>query len=68
MKTVIVYISVHHKNTEKIAEVMAEELGADLVSIGQAQPETLTAFEAKFRAHLVERNKYRPLLPTLNTR
>jgi hypothetical protein len=33
---------------------MAEELGADLVSIGQAQPETLTAFEAKLRTHLVE--------------
>jgi flavodoxin len=68
VKTLIVYTSVHPKNTEKIAEVMAEELGADLVSIGQAQPETLTAFEAKFRTHLVERNKYRPPLPTLNTR
>ena len=45
MKTLIVYASVHHQNTEKVAKVMAEELGADLVSIGQAQTETLTAYD-----------------------
>ena len=45
MKTLIVYASVHHKNTEKVAKVMAEVLGADLVPIGQAQPETLTAYD-----------------------
>ena len=45
MKTLIVYASVHHRNTEKIAKAMAEELGADLVPIGQAQPETLTAYD-----------------------
>ena len=27
MKTLIVYASVHHQNTEKVAKVMAEELG-----------------------------------------
>jgi len=36
VKTLVVYISIHHENTEKAAEVMAEEPGADLVSIGQA--------------------------------
>ncbi|HYC20774.1 MAG TPA: flavodoxin family protein [Candidatus Bathyarchaeia archaeon] len=45
MKTLIVYASVHHQNTEKIAKAMAEELGADLVPIGQAQPETITAYD-----------------------
>ena len=45
MKTLIFYASVHHKNTEKVAKVMAEVLGADLVPIGQAQPETLTAYD-----------------------
>jgi len=45
MKTLIVYASVHHQNTEKVAKVMAEELGADLVPIGEAQPETLTAYD-----------------------
>jgi flavodoxin len=45
MKTLIVYASVHHKNTEKVAKVIAAELGADLVSVGEAQPETLTAHD-----------------------
>jgi flavodoxin len=45
MKTLIVYASVHHQNTEKIAKVMAEELGADLVPIDHAQRETLTAYD-----------------------
>jgi flavodoxin len=46
MKTLLIaYISVHHKNTEQVAKVMAEELGADLVSIGQTRPETLTRYD-----------------------
>jgi flavodoxin len=45
MKTLIVYASIHHQNTKKAAQVMAEELGADLVPIGQAQPDTLTAYD-----------------------
>jgi len=38
MKTLIVYTSVHHQNTEKVARVMAEELEADLVPTLEAQP------------------------------
>jgi flavodoxin len=45
MKTLIVYISVHHKNTEKVAKVIAAELGADLVSVGGVQPAALTAYD-----------------------
>jgi flavodoxin len=45
MKIVIVYASVHHQNTEKVAKAMAEEIGADLVPVGHAQPETLTAYD-----------------------
>jgi flavodoxin len=45
MKRLIVYASVHHQNTEKVAQAMAEELGADLLPVGQAQPETLTAYD-----------------------
>jgi flavodoxin len=45
MKTLIVYASVHHQNTEKVAKVMAEELGADLVPVSQAQPATLMAYD-----------------------
>ena len=38
MKTLIIYTSVHHQNTEKVAKVMAEELEADLVPAMEAQP------------------------------
>jgi flavodoxin len=31
MKTLIIYISIHHKNTEKIAKAMAEVLNAELL-------------------------------------
>ena len=43
MKTVIVYTSVHHQNTEKVAKVMAEELEADLVPTMEGQPGMLAA-------------------------
>ena len=45
MKTLIVYASVHHKNTEKVAKVIAAEMGADLVSIGEVQPAALTTYD-----------------------
>ena len=45
MKTLIVYTSIHHQNTEKVAKVIAEELEADLVPIGKAQSDTLKAYD-----------------------
>ena len=45
MKTLIVYTSVHHQNTEKVAKVMAEELNADLVSPENVQPGTLAGYD-----------------------
>ncbi|TFG91066.1 MAG: flavodoxin [Candidatus Atribacteria bacterium] len=45
MKTLIVYTSVHHQNTEKVAKVMAEELEADLVPTEKAQPDTLADYD-----------------------
>lgn len=33
----VVYVSVHHQNTRRIAEAIAEELQADLFTIDQAQ-------------------------------
>jgi flavodoxin len=45
MKTLIVYTSVHHQNTEKVAKVMAEELKADLTPTGDAKPETLATWD-----------------------
>ncbi len=45
MKTLIIYTSVHHKNTEKVAKVMAAELEADLVPTADAHPDALTAYD-----------------------
>jgi flavodoxin len=45
MKTLIVYLSYHHQNTEKIAKVVAEELEADLVPVNQAQADTVTTYD-----------------------
>jgi len=33
MKSIIIYESVHHNNTEKVAKVIASEIGADLVNV-----------------------------------
>jgi flavodoxin len=41
MKTIIIYTSVHHQNTEKVAKVMAEELDAELITVANAKPETI---------------------------
>ncbi|MGZ4933876.1 MAG: flavodoxin domain-containing protein [Halobacteriota archaeon] len=38
MITSIVYLSYHLHNTEKVAQVMAEELEAELVSVSEEQP------------------------------
>jgi len=42
MKTMIVYTSVHHQNTEKVAKVIAEALEAELIPVANAKPEMLT--------------------------
>lgn len=36
MKTLIVYASIHHNNTEKIAKAMAEQLNADCIKAQSA--------------------------------
>jgi flavodoxin len=45
MKRLIVYTSLHHQNTEKVAKVMAEELDADYIHTVHAKPETLAAYD-----------------------
>ena len=45
MKTLIIFTSVHHQNTEKVAKVMAEELEADLVPAMEAQPGTPASYD-----------------------
>jgi flavodoxin len=44
MKTLIVYTSVHHQNTEKVAKVMAEAIEAELITVADANPGTLAMY------------------------
>ena len=45
MKALIIYISVHHGNTEKIAKVMANILDADLLQVEQADASMLEQYD-----------------------
>lgn len=45
MKTLIVYASVHHDNTAKIANVLAEVLNAKLIKPADFQPELLESYD-----------------------
>ena len=44
-KTLILYFSFHHKNTEKIAKAMAEVLEADLIEVTKAKPEMILNYD-----------------------
>jgi len=45
MKTLIIYKSVHHKNTEKVARAMAEVLGAKLALPEEVDPASLAEYD-----------------------
>jgi flavodoxin len=45
MKALIIYISVHHGNTERIAKVMANVLDADLLPVEQADASMLEQYD-----------------------
>ena len=45
MNSVIVLFSYHHKNTEKIAQVIAKVIGAEIKTPEQTDPNTLTSLE-----------------------
>lgn len=44
-KSVVVYTSVHHGNTKRIAEAIAEALGAKLVKADEAEPSSILKFD-----------------------
>ena len=44
-KTLIICVSIHHGNTRRIAEAMAEEIQADLVTPDQVCPEQLDDYD-----------------------
>ncbi|MBW4083077.1 flavodoxin domain-containing protein [Paenibacillus sp. S150] len=45
MKTLIIYKSVHRKNTEKLAKVMAQAMNADLAKVEDIRPEVLESYD-----------------------
>ncbi len=45
MNTLIICTSVHHKNTRKIAEAMADALHADLMAAGDVTPEMCRGYD-----------------------
>ncbi|MBN2517461.1 MAG: flavodoxin family protein [Candidatus Altiarchaeota archaeon] len=45
MKTLIIYHSEHHMNTEKVAKAMAKVLDAKLVRVGDAKAEMLKDYD-----------------------
>ncbi len=45
MKTLIVYSSKHHKNTEKVAVAMGSELSAEVKKFADLQPSDLERFD-----------------------
>jgi len=45
MKALIIYISVHHGNTEKVAKVIANILDADLLQVEQADASMLEQYD-----------------------
>lgn len=46
MKTIIIYYSVHHGNTKKVAEGLSEHLNYDTIPIGNASTIDLGAYDA----------------------
>ena len=45
MRAVIVYESLHHGNTKRVAEAMADACGADLVRLGERKKPDLKAYD-----------------------
>lgn len=45
MDSIIVYVSIHHKNTEMVAKVIAEVLNARLVKPWEIKPEELLKYD-----------------------
>lgn len=45
MKTLIIYASYHHMNTKKIADAMANAMGADTLPIGEAGTAVIGSYD-----------------------
>jgi flavodoxin len=63
LKTLLIVYSYHHQNTQKIAEVFAKVLEAEIVTPQQANPNELKAYDlVGFGAGIDSGKHYKPLL------
>ncbi len=45
METLIIYYSKHHGNTQKVAEVMADSIGADVLNYEFVDPDNISKYQ-----------------------
>ena len=65
MKALLIVYSYHHRNTWKIAEVIAEELGARLVTPQKLRPDEVGEYELVGFGSGIDSGKHYPQLLTL---
>ncbi|HMK95647.1 MAG TPA: flavodoxin family protein [Candidatus Limnocylindrales bacterium] len=63
MKSVIILFSYHHKNTEKIAQVIAKVIGAEIKNPAQTDPSSVAGFDlVGFGSGVYYRKLSKPIL------
>lgn len=62
MRAVIVYKSLHHGNTKKIAEAMADACGADLVRLGERKSPGLQGYDLVGLGSGIYQSRHHPSL------
>ena len=45
MNTLIIYYSKHHENTQKVAEAMADSIGADVLNYEFVDPDNISKYQ-----------------------
>ncbi len=45
METLIIYYSMHHENTQKVAEAMADSIGADVLKYELVDPDNISKYQ-----------------------
>jgi len=62
MRSLLVVVSYHHKNTEKIAKIFAKVLGAEIKTPQQIKPEELKGYELIGFGSGIYRSKHHQIL------
>jgi flavodoxin len=64
MRAVIVYESLHHGNTKRVAEAMADACGADLVRLGERKKPDLKTYDLVGLGSGIYHSRHHPALVT----